>query len=152
MPSAHDSGGGQDRPSTATHKALLDAIERVCRTDGTPTITAVAREVGVSAALIHNRYPDVAATIRTLSGREKRDDVAQLRAALVKEQEIARSLRDENGALLADLRALASVNETLRQELALREAAEAPNVVPLGSRSRAPRAVGPSEQDPPHRA
>ncbi len=138
MRSARDGGGGQDRPPNATHKALLEAIERVCRTDGTPSITAVAREVGVSAALIHNRYPDIAATIRTLSGREKRDDVAQLRAALVKEQEMVKNLRDEYGALLADLRAMASVNETLRQELAMRKAVEAPNVVQLRSRGCRP--------------
>lgn len=135
MGSLRDDGLGQDRPLTATHKTLLGAIERVCRTEGAPSIAAVAREAGVSASLIHNRYPDVAAAIRTLSGREKRDDVAQLRAALIKERAMAKRLRDENSALLADLRALASVNETLRQELALRKAAGAPNVVELWART-----------------
>lgn len=135
MGSLRDDGLGQDRPLTATHKTLLGAIERVCRTEGAPSIAAVAREAGVSASLIHNRYPDVAAAIRTLSGREKRDDVAQLRAALIKERAMAKRLRDENSALLADLRALASVNETLRQELALRKAAGAPNVVELRART-----------------
>lgn len=135
MGSLRDDGLGRDRPLTATHKTLLGAIERVCRTEGAPSIAAVAREAGVSASLIHNRYPDVAAAIRTLSGREKRDDVAQLRAALIKERAMAKRLRDENSALLADLRALASVNETLRQELALRKAAGAPNVVELRART-----------------
>lgn len=135
MGSLRDDGLGQDRPLTATHKTLLGAIERVCRTEGAPSIAAVAREAGVSASLIHNRYPDVAAAIRKLSGREKRDDVAQLRAALIKERAMAKRLRDENSALLADLRALASVNEALRQELALRKAAGAPNVVDLRART-----------------
>ena len=133
--SSRDDGRKQEQQRTATHKMLLGAIERVCRTEGAPSIAAVAREAGVSASLIHNRYPDVAATIRTLSGREKRDDVAQLRAALIKERAMAKSLRDENSALLADLRAVASVNETLRQELSLRKAAGAPNVVELKART-----------------
>lgn len=135
MGSMRDDCLGRDRQLTATHKTLLGAIERVCRTEGAPSIAAVAREAGVSASLIHNRYPDVAAAIRTLSGREKRDDVAQLRAALIKERTMAKRLRDENSALLADLRALASVNETLRQELAMRKAAGAPNVVELRART-----------------
>lgn len=138
MGSSHDRDRQQDRPPTETHKALLDAVERVCRTEGTPSIAAVAREAGVSASLVHNRYPDVATAIRKLSGREKRDDVAQLREALTKERAMAKSLRAENGALLADLRALASVNETLRQELALRMAAGAPNVVELRARAHRP--------------
>lgn len=135
MGSSRDDGRGQEQPRTATHKALLDAIERVCRTEGAVSIAAVAREAGVSASLIHNRYPDVAAAIRTLTGRERRDDVARLRAALVKERAVAKSLRDENTALLADLRALASVNEALRQELALRKAAGAPNVIDIRART-----------------
>ena len=61
MRNSLDAGRGQGSPPTATHKALLEAIERVCRCEGVPTITAVAREAGVTPALIHNRYPDVAA-------------------------------------------------------------------------------------------
>lgn len=127
---------GKEQPRSATHKALLDAIDRVGRSEGVPSIAAVAREAGVSASLVHNSYPDVAAAIRALRGREKRDDTAQLRAALVKERAMARRLRDENSTLLADLRALASVNEMLRQELAFRKAAGAANVVELRTQGR----------------
>lgn len=135
MRSSCDNDCGQKQPRTATHKALLDAIERVCRTEGDVSIAAVAREAGVSASLIHNRYPDVAVAVRALSGREKRDDIAQLRAVLIKERAMAKNLREENSALLADLRTLASVNETLRQELALQKATGAPNVVELKART-----------------
>ena len=60
---------GEHRKDGSMHAELLAAIDRVCRTDGSATITAVAREVGVTPALIHNRYPDVASTIRGLAGR-----------------------------------------------------------------------------------
>jgi hypothetical protein len=132
---SHEALGGRQAQPTGTRKALLDAIERVCRTESSPSIAAVAREAGVTAALIHNRYPDLAASIRELSGRQKRDEAAQLRATLIEERVISKALRDENSALLADLRALASVNETLRQELALRKAADGANVVQLRPRS-----------------
>ncbi len=117
-----------------THKALLAAVERVCRTDGTPTITAVAREVGVTPALVHNRYPDVAEAIRTLAGKKKRDEVSAAKEALEKEQVKNRSLREENADLLAHARALASVNESLRRQLAIEQARAAGKVVTLHPR------------------
>lgn len=97
---------------------LLAAVDRVCRTDGGATIASVAREAGVTPALIHNRYPEVATAIRELSGRPKRDEVAALKAALQEERRKCGELRADNAELLADLRTLASVNEGLRRQLA----------------------------------
>lgn len=127
-----------DLPRNATATRRIDLGPWLGQGVDTWVLTSAAQ---LRAAISHVApssvvtYPDVAAAIRTLSGREKRDDVAQLRAALIKERAMAKRLRDENSALLADLRALASVNETLRQELALRKAAGAPNVVELWART-----------------
>ena len=125
------------RPHNDTRMELLGAVERVCRTNGMPTIAAVAREVGVTPGLIHNRYPDVAATIRNLAGKHKRDEIAALTAALEEERGKCSKLRAENGDLFTELRALASVNEALRRQLAIEQARSAGNVVTLPS--RAPR-------------
>jgi AcrR family transcriptional regulator len=125
-----------ERPKarTPTHQALLEASARVCRTDGSPTIAAVAREVGVSAALVHNRYPDVAATIRTLAGKVKRDEATALRTALEAEKVKCRELRGENAELTKTLRAVASINEALRRQLAIEQARAAGKLVSLPAR------------------
>ena len=112
---------GEHRKDGSMHAELLAAIDRVCRTDGSATITAVAREVGVTPALIHNRYPDVASTIRGLAGRHKRDEMTALKSALEEERRKCGQLRAENGELFAELRKLASVNEGLRQQLAIEQ-------------------------------
>ena len=120
-----------------THQALLDAIERV-RKDGVVTIAAVAREVGVSTSLIHNRYHDV--------------------STLARERDSNRALRAANSSLLMELRALASVNESLRRQLAFEQAKSAPNVVPLycrtsqSDRMSSESTVEPPAMDPSHRA
>ena len=116
------------------HAELVAALDRVCRTDGSATITAVAREAGVSPALIHNRYPEVAATIRGLTGRDKRDAVAALKSALEDERRKSGRLRAENDELIAELRTLASVNEGLRRQLAIEQERGAARVVPLHRR------------------
>jgi len=119
---------------SSMHAELLAAIDRVCRTDGSATITAVAREVGVTPALIHNRYPDVASTIRGLAGQNKRDAMAALRSALEEERKKCSQLRAENGELFAELRTLASVNEGLRRQLAIEQDRSAARVVALPRR------------------
>jgi transposase-like protein len=118
-----------------THRALLEAMDRVCRTDGVPTIAAVAREAGVSASLIHNRYPEVAHAIRIAAGKRKRDDVAALRAALDTEKARSQELRAQTAQLLAELCALASVNESLRREMGTHSARSAGNVLTMDRRT-----------------
>ncbi len=140
-----------------THQALLDAIERV-RKDGVVTIAAVAREVGVSTSLIHNRYHDVAETIRALGGKTKRDALSAASSTLARERDSNRALRAANSSLLMELRALASVNESLRRQLAFEQAKSAPNVVPLycrtsqSDRMSSESTVEPPAMDPSHRA
>ena len=129
----HD-GKGEHHKDGSMHGALLAAIDRVCRTDGSVTITAVAREVGVTPALIHNRYPDVDSTIRGLAGRHKRDEMTALKSALEEERKKCGQLRAENGELFAELRTLASVNEGLRRQLAIEQDRGAARVVALHRR------------------
>jgi AcrR family transcriptional regulator len=64
------------------------------------TIAAVAREAGVSTALIHNHYPNVAEAIREAQGRSSR---AQRD---VKHQDLIADLASINEVLMAELRAL----------------------------------------------
>ncbi len=125
---------GEHRKDGSMNGELLAAIDRVCRTDGSVTITAVAREVGVTPALIHNRYPDVASTIRGLAGRHKRDEMTALKSALEDERKKCGQLRAENGELFAELRTLASVNEGLRRQLAIEQDRGAARVVALHRR------------------
>ena len=49
---------GRNRDTTTAD--LWEALARLQRAEAVPTITALAVEVGVTPALIHNRYPDVA--------------------------------------------------------------------------------------------
>ncbi len=65
------------KPADTREKELLLAIHRIehgrAKTDEKKvTIAAVAREAGISAALIHNHYPNVAEAIREIQGRSSR--------------------------------------------------------------------------------
>lgn len=77
------------------------------------SIAAVARESGVSRALIHNHYPGIAEAIREVQGhssRAKRDVKHQkLRA----ERDRNRALRLEIEELREKISRLASLNEML---------------------------------------
>ncbi|MCL9799024.1 TetR family transcriptional regulator [Pseudomonas sp. AKS31] len=80
------------------------------------TIAAVAREAGVSAALIHNHYPRIAETIREAQGRSIRamHDVKQ--KDLVVERKKSAMYRQEIEELLVRIANLASINEVLLDE------------------------------------
>lgn len=80
------------------------------------TISAVAREAGVSPALIHNHYPGIAETIRELQGRSSRAQRDVKRDDLHAEQEKNRTLRKEMQELRAKIASLASINEVLNLE------------------------------------
>ncbi|MHC8311246.1 TetR family transcriptional regulator [Pseudomonas sp. GT1P32] len=77
------------------------------------TIAAVAREAGVSAALIHNYYPNLAEAIREIQCRSSRAqrDVKQQHLRTVREKN--RALRKEIEELRAKMASLASLNEVL---------------------------------------
>lgn len=126
----------QVQPTTAcrrrsrekTREELRLALLRVKNKGLKLSISAVAAEAGVSAGLIHNTYPDIAEEIRALVGRktrQQRDDIAKELADAKKRM---RELREELDTALKDLAKIASINETLRAELATIRATVASNV------------------------
>ncbi|WP_436296867.1 TetR family transcriptional regulator [Variovorax sp. LjRoot175] len=107
-------------------------MRRVVAADKRVSIAAVAKEAGVSPALIHNKYPDIAEEIRKQSGKASRDQRDTKHRQLVEARDAIRDLRKQNDELLDENRKLASVNESLRRRLAEALAvANAKNVVPL---------------------
>jgi len=102
---------------------------------GRVSISAVAEEAGVTPALIHNRYPDLAEKIREHAGRDTRrqrdDKHTELQAAKL----VARDLRRRLVELESDLAQLASINAALRIDNdELHAMLESRNVVALPSR------------------
>ncbi|MDD0841409.1 TetR family transcriptional regulator [Pseudomonas sp. Gutcm_11s] len=94
--------------------ALLRIQKGRSRTGETKvTIAAVAREAGVSAALIHNHYPSFAEEIREAQGRSSRAmrDVKQ--QDLIAERKKGAAYRQEIAELRAQVANLASINEVL---------------------------------------
>lgn len=109
------------KPADAREKELLLALRRIergrAKTDEKKvTIAAVAREAGVSAALIHNHYPNIAEAIREVQGRSSRAQRDVKHQALRAEREKGRALRLEIEELRAKIARLASLNEVLINE------------------------------------
>lgn len=99
----------------AALKTLQDRGEKI-------TLKAVADQAKVSPSLLNHRYPDFAEKVRGLVGRtirQKRNEMSEL---LTKEREKNRQLRVLVDGQLMEITRLASVNETLRQELAVQRA------------------------------
>jgi AcrR family transcriptional regulator len=80
------------------------------------SIAAVAREAGVTAALIHNHYPGLAAAIREAMGRGERASREAKNQEIMALRTRAHELNDEVKALRADVARLASINEVLMAE------------------------------------
>lgn len=109
------------KPANAREKELLFALQRIERGraksgEKKVTIAAVAREAGVSAALIHNHYPNIAEAIREVQGRSSRAQRDLKHQDLRAEREKGRALRLEIEALRAKVASLASLNEVLINE------------------------------------
>jgi len=109
------------KPSPTREKDLQLALLRIERGraktgEKRVTIAAVAREAGVSAALIHNHYPNIAETIREVQGRSSRAQRDVKHHDLRIEQEKNRTLRQEIQELRAKVASLASLNEVLLSE------------------------------------
>jgi AcrR family transcriptional regulator len=79
------------------------------------SIASVAREAGVSTALIHNHYPNVAEDIRAAVGRSSRDQRDAKQNELNASREIERlellvkNLASENEVLIAEKRELKAI-------------------------------------------
>ncbi len=109
------------KPSDARERDLQLALARIQRgranTGETKvTIAAVAREAGVSTALIHNHYPIIAEMIRDAQGRSSRIQRDEKHQDLRAEREKNRALRQEIDELRAMIASLASINEVLIAE------------------------------------
>lgn len=109
------------KPAEDREKDLKLSLYRIqkgrARTGETKvTIAAVAREAGVSTALIHNHYPRIAEAIREAQGRSSRAmrDVKQ--QDLIAERIKSTAYRQEIEELRTKVANLASVNEVLLDE------------------------------------
>jgi len=110
-------------PKARSRKTTVDeiqqAIVQVQEGQGKLSISAVAKMAGVTPALIHNTYPDLAEKIRGLVGKATRTQRDAKHDALVREHEINRALRQELAASRADVAKLASINQVLLNEVAI---------------------------------
>ena len=110
-------------PKARSRKKTVDeiqlAIAQVQADQGKVSISAVAKLAGVTPALIHNTYPDLAEKFRGLVGKATRTQRDAKHDALVREREVNRALRQELAESRVDLAKLASVNQVLLNELAL---------------------------------
>jgi AcrR family transcriptional regulator len=135
----------QRKKADSREKDLRMAILRIkhgrAHTGGkSVTIAAVAREAGVSAALIHNYYPTIADAIRVEQGRDGRSarDAKQLQ--LREERAKARDLRQQVDDLRNQVARLSSINETLLADNeALRTRLGDGKVVRLRAKTATPR-------------
>lgn len=78
-----------------------------------PSISAVAREAGVSHTLIHTKYPDIADQIRDASGRGPKQQLEKQRTLVKRVEDRAAELRGEVAALRKQNQGLASENGRL---------------------------------------
>ena len=110
------------KPAKDREKELKLALYRIQRgrahTGETKiTIAAVAREAGVSTALIHNHYPYIAEVIREAQGRSSRAMRDMKQHDLIIERSKSAAYRKEIEALQAKVADLASINELLLDEI-----------------------------------
>lgn len=101
-----------------TRKRLTLALAKLKRDAGRagkpgPSISAVAREAGVSHTLIHTKYPDIADQIRNAGGRGPKQQLEKQRTLVEQAENRAAELRQEVDALKAQNRGLASENARL---------------------------------------
>lgn len=109
------------KPAEHREKDLRLALHRIqkgrTRSGETKvTIAAVAREAGVSTALIHNYYPGIAEAIREAQGRSSRAMRDVKHQDLLAERKKSAAYRQEIEELRAKVANLASVNEVLLDE------------------------------------
>lgn len=122
------------KPSDARERDLQLALARIQRGrahtgESKVTIASVAREAGVSTALIHNHYPIIAEAIRDAQGRSSRVQRDVKHQELRAEREKNRALRLEIEGLRAKVASLASINEVLIAENRLLKAKQSDSKV-----------------------
>lgn len=122
------------KSSDARERDLQLALARIQRGrahtgESKVTIASVAREAGVSTALIHNHYPIIAEAIRDAQGRSSRAQRDVKHQDLRAEREKNRVLRTEIEGLRAKVASLASINEVLIAENRLLKAKQSDSKV-----------------------
>ena len=128
------------KPADARRKDLELAIARIQRGRSRTkakkiSITSVAREAGVTPALIHNHYPEIAETLRGIQARSSRAQRDAKHCQLRGDQEKIRELRERNAELQSQVARLASINEVLLAENRILKAIEgAPDVLIFAAR------------------
>ena len=123
-----------------TIDGIEQAIEQLQASQGKLSISAVAKMAGVTPALIHNTYPDLAEKIRGLVGKATRTQRDAKHSALVRERKINLTLRQELVETRATIAKLASVNQTLLNEIAVLKGVATGKVVAI-LRAREPSSV-----------
>jgi len=98
------------------------------------SIAAVAAEAGVSPSLIHNTYPDLAEDIRAQIGRSTRKQRDAKAAELAEARAALKDARDQLRIAQGDIAKLASINETLTDEVTSLRAQLAGKVVVMPNR------------------
>jgi hypothetical protein len=111
----------RDREHTAS--ALHRAIQCIVAEGRPLSISAVAREAGYSAALLHNTYPEIAKEIRAKAGRRTQSTPERKTAELLAARASLRDVREQLAEAHANVAKLASINQSLREELATRSRA-----------------------------
>ena len=111
--------------------ALMTALQAMQSDEQKISISAVARKAGVTPALIHNTYPEVAEQIRKLTGREPAAIRSKEVETLLALQSTNKRLQQENIQLNADVARLASIMQTLNDEIARLRAVGTGKVVEL---------------------
>ena len=100
-----------------TRERIEQVIEGMRQAGSIMTISGVAREVGVSNATIHNRYPDLAEYIRELAGkaaqRDAKTELEKRRGRLKAAKNQIADLREEIAELKESLVQSRSVNASL---------------------------------------
>ena len=107
------------RSRKKTIEEIEQAIERLQTDQSKVSISAVAKLAGVTPALIHNTYPDIAERIRGVICKSTRSQRDEKQEALMKERERNRELRAEVERLRHEAAKLASINLTLMSKLAV---------------------------------
>ncbi|MFC5521795.1 TetR family transcriptional regulator [Polaromonas jejuensis] len=93
------------------------------------SVAAVAREAGVTPALIHNHYPAIAEEIRVKQGASVRQQRDAKHDELKLEREKNRALRQQLDEIRHQMAKLASINEVMLEENRILKAVSADSKV-----------------------
>lgn len=118
----HGSVAPRQKNRERTLADLQEALKTLQGSGQKVTLKAVADLAKVSPSLLNHRYPDFAEKVRGLVGRTIRQQRNEKADLLVAEREKNRQLRALVESQLDEITRLASVNEALRQELAVQRA------------------------------